>query len=153
MSTHSPGTGGGPAMRGFLHDKAVAEHRLARDTLRRVLTFARPYRAQLAFFSRTRTGALVQRLNGDVLGAQQAFTSTLQTVVSNGLTIAFTLAAMLAMSWRLTLLSLVLLPAFVLPARWFGRRLAALTRESYDLNAEAGQLMNERFNVAGAHLA
>jgi ATP-binding cassette subfamily B protein len=115
--------------------------------------FAHVQRMPLAFFSRTRTGALVQRLNGDVLGAQQAFTSTLQTVVSNGLTIVFTLAAMLAMSWRLTLVALVLVPAFVLPARWFGRRLADLARRSYELNADAGQLMNERFNVAGAHLA
>ncbi|GAB2473647.1 ABC transporter ATP-binding protein [Xylanimonas ulmi] len=119
----------------------------------RTAVFDHVQRMPLAFFSRTRTGALVQRLNGDVLGAQQAFTSTLQTVVSNGLTIVFTLAAMFAMSWRLTLLALVLLPAFVAPARWFGKRLATLTREGYELNADAGQLMNERFNVAGAHLA
>ncbi len=119
----------------------------------RTAVFDHVQRMPLAFFSRTRTGALVQRLNGDVLGAQQAFTSTLQTVVSNGLTIVFTLAAMLAMSWRLTLVALVLVPAFVLPARWFGRRLADLARRSYELNADAGQLMNERFNVAGAHLA
>lgn len=110
-------------------------------------------RMPLAFFSRARTGALVQRLNGDVLGAQQAFTSTLQTVVSNGLTIIFTLTAMFVMSWNLTLLALALLPAFVLPARWFGRRIAALAHRGYELDAEAGQLMNERFNVAGAHLA
>jgi ATP-binding cassette subfamily B protein len=119
----------------------------------RTAVFDHVQRMPLAFFARTRTGALVQRLNGDVLGAQQAFTSTLQTVVSNGLTIVFTLAAMLLMSWQLTLLALVLVPAFVLPARWFGRRLADLTRRSYELNADAGQLMNERFNVAGAHLA
>nr|WP_049788438.1 ABC transporter ATP-binding protein [Isoptericola variabilis] len=119
----------------------------------RTAVFDHVQRMPLAFFARTRTGALVQRLNGDVLGAQQAFTSTLQSVVSNGLTIVFTLAAMLVMSWRLTLLALVLVPAFVLPARWFGRRLADLTRRSYELNADAGQLMNERFNVAGAHLA
>jgi ATP-binding cassette subfamily B protein len=118
----------------------------------RTAVFDHVQKMPLAFFSRTRTGALVQRLNGDVLGAQQAFTSTLQTVVSNGLTIVFTLAAMLAMSWRLTLLSLVLLPAFVLPARWFGQRLAVLSRETMDLNAESSSLMNERFNVAGAHL-
>ncbi len=119
----------------------------------RTVVFDHVQRMPLAFFARTRTGALVQRLNGDVLGAQQAFTSTLQTVVSNGLTIAFTLAAMLAMSWRLTLLALVLVPAFVFPARWFGRRLADIARRSFELNADAGQLMNERFNVAGAHLA
>ena len=119
----------------------------------RTAVFDNVQRMPLAFFSRARTGALVQRLNGDVLGAQQAFTSTLQNVVSNALTVAFVLAAMLSMSWRLTLLSLVLLPAFVLPARFFGRRIAAITRESYELNAEASQFMQERFNVAGAHLA
>jgi len=119
----------------------------------RTQVFDHVQRMPLAFFSRTRTGALVQRLNGDVLGAQQAFTSTLQTVVSNGLTIIITLAAMFAMEWRLTLLSLVLVPVFVLPARWFGKKLAVLSREGMDLNADASQLMQERFNVAGAHLA
>ncbi|KRD43763.1 ABC transporter [Cellulomonas sp. Root930] len=229
---------GSPNMRSFAKDRTVADHKLTRDTLRRILQFARPYKAKLAvfvglialeaaagavtpllfkhliddgitagntrvvlviaaivavlaiisaglsvadrwvssqvgeglildlrtavfdhvqrmplaFFSRAKTGALVQRLNGDVLGAQQAFTSTLQNVVSNSLTIVFVLAAMLSMSWQLTLLSLVLLPAFVLPARWFGKKIAAITRESYALNADAAQIMNERFNVAGAHL-
>jgi ATP-binding cassette, subfamily B, bacterial len=235
----TPLASGGPGlMRGFMKDGAVTHRRLTRDTLRRILGFARPYRLQLAvfvglialeaaagaltpllvknlidqgiatgdttlvvqlaaaiaglalfgaglsvadrwvssrigeglifdlrtdvfdhvqrmplaFFSRARTGALVQRLNGDVLGAQQAFTSTLQNVVSNTLTIVFVLAAMFSMSWQLTALSLVLLPAFVLPARWFGKRIAAITRESYERNADAAQIMNERFNVAGAHL-
>ncbi|QCB95483.1 ABC transporter ATP-binding protein [Cellulomonas shaoxiangyii] len=229
---------GGNAVRGFTRDPAVKAQRLHRGSLRRILAFARPYRAQLAvflvlialgaaagaltpwllqrliddginrgdtrvvvgvaatvaglavvsailgvaerwvsarigeglihdlrtavfdhvqrmplaFFSRARTGALVQRLNGDVLGAQQAFTSTLSNVVSNSLTVAFVLAAMLSMSWQLTLLSLVLLPVFVLPARWFGRKIAAITRESYELGADASQTMTERFNVAGAHL-
>ncbi|ACZ30548.1 ABC transporter related protein [Xylanimonas cellulosilytica DSM 15894] len=119
----------------------------------RTAVFDHVQRMPLAFFARTRTGALVQRLNGDVLGAQQAFTSTLQNVVSNGLTVVFTLGAMAAMSWRLTLLALVLVPAFVLPARYVGRRLAALALRSHELNADAAQLMNERFNVAGAHLA
>jgi ATP-binding cassette subfamily B protein len=119
----------------------------------RTAVFDHVQRMPLAFFARTRTGALVQRLNGDVLGAQQAFTSTLQNVVSNGLTVVFTLAAMFAMSWRLTLLALVLVPFFVLPARYVGRRIAALTLRSHELNADAAQLMNERFNVAGAHLA
>jgi ATP-binding cassette subfamily B protein len=118
----------------------------------RTQVFDHVQRMPLAFFSRTRTGALVQRLNGDVLGAQQAFTSTLSNVVSNALTIAFVLAAMFSMSWQLTLVSLVLLPAFVLPARWVGRRLASITREAYGLNADAAQMMQERFNVAGAHL-
>ncbi|MBD9699875.1 ABC transporter ATP-binding protein [Flavimobilis sp. GY10621] len=107
----------------------------------------------LAFFSRARTGALVQRLNGDVLGAQQAFTSTLQNVVSNVLTVVFVLAAMFTMSWQLTLVSLALVPAFIVPARWIGPRIARVTREAYGLNADAAQTMTERFNVAGAQLA
>ncbi len=119
----------------------------------RTAVFDNVQRMPLAFFSRARTGALVQRLNGDVLGAQQAFTSTLQNVVSNSLSVVFVLAAMFSMSWQLTLLSLVLLPAFVLPARYFGRRISTITRESYELNADASQFMQERFNVAGAHLA
>ncbi|RXR22054.1 ABC transporter ATP-binding protein [Oerskovia turbata] len=230
--------GGGSGMRTFRQDSSVAKQRLHRGTVRRILAFARPYKAQLAvflvlialnaaagavtpllfkslidngitagrvdvvveislvvagialvsgllsigerwfsarvgeglifdlrtavfdhvqrmplaFFSRTRTGALVQRLNGDVLGAQQAFTSTLSNVFSNLLTVVFVLAAMLSMSWELTLIALALLPVFVLPARWVGRKLAGITRESYALNADAAQMMNERFNVAGAHL-
>lgn len=239
FGTHGGGVrGGGRGMRSFVQDSSVAQQRLHRGTLRRILAFARPYRRALtgfvallvvdaaagaasplvvrhliddgittgdrrlvvvlaailaglalvsagltvaerwlssrigeglildlrtqvfdhvqrmplAFFSRARTGALVQRLNGDVLGAQQAFTSTLSNVVSNALTIVFVLAAMFSMSWQLTLVSLVLLPLFVLPARWVGRRLADLTRESYGLNADAAQMMQERFNVAGAHL-
>ncbi|MCL1800590.1 MAG: ABC transporter ATP-binding protein/permease [Promicromonosporaceae bacterium] len=119
----------------------------------RTAVFDHVQRMPLAFFSRTRTGALIQRLNGDVLGAQQAFTSTLQTVVSNGLTIVITLIAMFAMDWRLTLMSLALVPVFIFPARWFGKKLADISREGMDLNADASQLMQERFNVAGAHLA
>lgn len=107
----------------------------------------------IAFFARTKTGALVQRLNGDVLGAQQAFTSTLAGVVSNLLTVLFVLIAMFSMSWQLTLLSLALLPAFILPARWMGPRLAKLTKESYTLSGDAAQIMQERFNVSGAHLS
>jgi len=119
----------------------------------RTAVFDHVQRMPLAFFSRARTGALVQRLNGDVLGAQQAFTSTLQNVVSNTLSVVFVLVAMFSMSWQLTLLSLVLVPAFIFPARFFGQRISAITRESYELNAEASQFMQERFNVAGAHLA
>ena len=119
----------------------------------RSAVFDHVQRMPLAFFSRTRTGSLVQRLNGDVLGAQQAFTSTLSNVFSNALTIVFVLAAMLSMSWQLTLVALTLLPAFVLPARWIGPRLARITRESYAINADTAQIMNERFNVAGAQLA
>ncbi len=119
----------------------------------RSTVFDHVQRMPLAFFARTRTGALVQRINGDVLGAQQAFTSTLSNVFSNTLTVVFVLAAMLTMSWQLTLVSLCLLPAFVLPARWIGPRLARITREAYDINADVAQIMNERFNVAGAQLA
>jgi ATP-binding cassette subfamily B protein len=119
----------------------------------RTAVFNHVQRMPLAFFARTRTGALVQRLNGDVLGAQQAFTSTLQNVISHGLTVIFTVVAMFIMSWSLTVLALVLVPLFVLPARFVGRRIAALARRGYELNADAAQLMNERFNVAGAHLA
>lgn len=118
----------------------------------RTQVFDHVQRMPLAFFSRTQTGALVQRLNGDVLGAQQAFTSTLSNVVSNVLTVVLVIAAMLSLSWQITLVSLVLLPAFVLPARAMGRRLASVTQEAYGLNAEMGQTMTERFNVAGAQL-
>jgi ATP-binding cassette subfamily B protein len=106
----------------------------------------------LSFFSRTQTGALTQRLNGDVLGAQRAFTSTLSSVVSNTLTVVFVIAAMVSMSWKVTLVSLVLLPVFVAPVRWIGRKLAAITRQSMDLNAAMSQTMTERFSVAGAAL-
>lgn len=118
----------------------------------RTQVFDHVQRMPLAFFSRTQTGALVQRLNGDVLGAQQAFTSTLSNVVSNVLTVVLVIAAMLSLSWQITLVSLVLLPVFVLPVRAMGRRLAAVTQESYTLNAAMGQTMTERFNVAGAQL-
>jgi ATP-binding cassette subfamily B protein len=118
----------------------------------RTQVFDHVQRMPLAFFSRTQTGALVQRLNGDVLGAQQAFTSTLSNVVSNVLTVVLVLAAMLSLSWQITLVSLILLPLFVLPVRAMGRRLATVTQESYTLNAAMGQTMTERFNVAGAQL-
>ncbi|WP_433167010.1 ABC transporter ATP-binding protein [Kribbella sp. CA-247076] len=107
----------------------------------------------VAFFSRTQTGALIQRLNGDVLGAQQAFTSTLSNVVSNLLSVALVLGAMFVMSWQITLLALVLLPLFILPARLIAGRLREATAETYRLNATMAQTMTERFNVAGAVLA
>jgi len=106
----------------------------------------------IGFFTRARTGALVTRLNSDVQGAQQAFTSTLSNVVGNIVGVTATLVAMFVLSWQITLLSLVLLPLFVLPARWVGRKLAGITRERYDLNSEMGQTMTERFNVSGALL-
>jgi ATP-binding cassette, subfamily B, bacterial len=118
----------------------------------RAKVFAHIQRMPVAFFTRTQTGALISRLNNDVLGAQQAFTSTLSSVVSNLLGVTFTLAVMFKLSWQITLVSLALLPLFVLPARWFGRKLQSITRESYNLNAAMNNTMNERFNVAGAML-
>ncbi len=109
-------------------------------------------RMPLQFFTRTQTGALVSRLNNDVLGAQQAFTSTLSGVVSNVIALVLTAAVMFSMSWQVTVLSLLLLPVFVIPARRVGRRLAELTRESYQLDAKMNATMTERFGVAGALL-
>jgi ATP-binding cassette, subfamily B, bacterial len=106
----------------------------------------------IGFFTRARTGALVTRLNSDVQGAQQAFTSTLSNVVGNIVGVTATLAAMFVLSWQITLLSLVLLPLFILPAKFVGRKLAGITRERYELNGEMGQMMTERFNVSGALL-
>jgi ATP-binding cassette subfamily B protein len=106
----------------------------------------------IAFFTRTQTGALVSRLNSDVIGAQQAFTSTLSSVVSNVVTLAMVLTTMLLLSWQSTVIALILLPLFVGPARVLGRRLASISREAMVLNAEMGQTMTERFNVSGALL-
>ncbi|MEV4756218.1 ABC transporter ATP-binding protein [Micromonospora sp. NPDC049559] len=109
-------------------------------------------RMPLQFFTRTQTGALVSRLNNDVLGAQRAFTSTLSGVVSNVIQLVLTAAVMFSLSWQITVLSLILLPIFIIPARRVGRRLAEITRESYDLDAKMNATMTERFNVAGALL-
>ncbi len=109
-------------------------------------------RMPLQFFTRTQTGALVNRLNSDVLGAQQAFTSTLSGTVGNIIALVVTAGVMFSLSWQVTALSLVLVPAFLLPARWFGRRLAEITRESYQLDAKMSTTMTERFGVAGALL-
>jgi ATP-binding cassette, subfamily B, bacterial len=109
-------------------------------------------RQPVAFFTRTRTGALVSRLNNDVIGAQRAFSDTLSGVVGNLVTLALTLAVMISLSWQVTLLALVLLPVFVLPARRMGRRLAALEREAADHNAAMGTQMTERFSAPGATL-
>ena len=106
----------------------------------------------IAFFTRTQTGALVTRLNNDVLGAQQAFTDTLANVVSNLVTVVIVLTAMFFLSWQITLLSLVLLPVFIIPARLMGRKLSTITLEAYGLNAEMNTTMTERFNVSGAML-
>lgn len=107
----------------------------------------------LAFFTRAQTGALVSRLNNDVTGARTAFTDILSNVVGNLIAVALILGAMFVLSWRITLAALVLLPLFVFPARFWGRKLQEITRESYDLTSTMNNLMIERFNVAGALLA
>jgi len=109
-------------------------------------------RQSIAFFTRTQTGALVSRLNGDVVGAQQAFTSVLSGVVGNAISLVVVLVTMLWLSWQITVAALILLPLFLLPARALGRTLQGLTRESMQLNASMGSQMTERFNVAGALL-
>ncbi|MDQ6649206.1 MAG: ABC transporter ATP-binding protein/permease [Actinomycetota bacterium] len=109
-------------------------------------------RMPIAFFTRTQTGALVSRLNNDVIGAQQAFTSTLSGVVSNVIALVATVGVMLNLSWQITVLALILLPVFILPARRVGTRLQAITREGYQLNASMNTTMTERFNVSGALL-
>jgi ATP-binding cassette subfamily B protein len=114
--------------------------------------FEHVQRMPVAFFTRTQTGALVSRLNNDVIGAQRAFTSTLSGVVSNVIGLVLTAGVMLTLSWQITLLSLVMVPLFVLPARRIGRRLQEITREAYGLNASMNATMTERFNVAGALL-
>ena len=119
--------------------------------LRRAV-FAHVQRMPVAFFTRTQTGGLVSRLNSDVIGAQQALTTTLTSVVSNVVTLTLVLVAMISLSWQITLIALVLLPIFVIPARIVGRRLSAITREAMQLNAAMSQTMTERFNVAGALL-
>ena len=106
----------------------------------------------VAFFTRTRTGALVSRLNNDVIGAQRAFSDTLSGVLGNLVTLALTLAVMLSISWQITLLALVLLPVFVVPARRMGTRLARLEREAANHNATMATQMTERFSAPGATL-
>jgi ATP-binding cassette, subfamily B, bacterial len=106
----------------------------------------------IAFFTRTQTGALISRLNNDVIGAQQAFTDTLSSVVSNLISVTLVLIVMFFLSWQITVISLIILPVFVLPAKRVGRRLSSITRESYGLNAQMNNTMTERFNVSGALL-
>jgi ATP-binding cassette subfamily B protein len=118
----------------------------------RTRVFDHVQRMPIAFFTRTQTGALVTRLNNDVLGAQEAFTDVLSTVIGNLISVLFILVVMMLLSWEITLLALVLLPMFLLPARWLGRRMQAITREAYALNAEMNTTMTERFNVSGALL-
>jgi len=109
-------------------------------------------RMPIAFFTRTQTGALISRINNDVMGAQSAFTGTLSGVVSNVIGVVLTLIAMAILSWQITLLSLVLLPVFIVPAKLIGTKLQALTRESYSLDAHMTNEMTERFNISGALL-
>ncbi|MBL1087339.1 ABC transporter ATP-binding protein [Streptomyces actinomycinicus] len=118
----------------------------------RTAVFDHVQRMPVAFFTRTRTGALVSRLNNDVIGAQRAFANTLSGVVSNLVTLLLTLAVMLTLSWQITLLALVLLPVFVLPARRMGSRMAGMQREAAALNAAMGTRMTERFSAPGATL-
>jgi ATP-binding cassette subfamily B protein len=106
----------------------------------------------VAFFTRTQTGKLVSRLNSDVIGAQQAFTSTLSTVLTNLISLVLVLAAMIVLSWQLTLAALIMLPIFLIPAKIVGRKLADLTRQQMQLNGDMSATMTERFSVSGALL-
>ena len=118
----------------------------------RTQVFSHVQRQSIAFFTRTQTGALISRINSDVIGAQQAFTTTLAGLVSNILTLILVVGALLTLSWKITVLALALLPLFLFPTKWVGRKLQGLTRESFNLNAEMSATMTERFNVSGALL-
>jgi ATP-binding cassette subfamily B protein len=118
----------------------------------RSLVFAHVQKQSIAFFTRTQTGALISRINSDVMGAQQAFTATLSGVVSNVVSLVLVGVTMLILSWQITIFSLLLLPVFLIPTKWVGRRLQSLTRESFNVNAEMSSTMTERFNVSGAML-
>ena len=118
----------------------------------RVELFDHVQRLPLSFFTRTQTGALVSRLNNDVIGAQRALTGTLGTVVANAITALTTIVTLFLLEWRVTLLALLLLPVFILPARRVGRTVADITREGMNLNASMNTTMTERFNVSGAQL-
>ena len=118
----------------------------------RTQVFDHVQRQSIAFFTRAQTGALISRLNSDVIGAQQAFTSTLSGVIGNLISLIIVLVTMFILSWQVTLTSLVLVPLFLIPARWMGRKLQQLTRDQMKLNADMSNQMTERFNVAGALL-
>jgi ATP-binding cassette subfamily B protein len=118
----------------------------------RTQVFAHVQRQSIAFFTRTQTGALISRINSDVIGAQQAFTGTLSGVLSNILSLFLVTIAMLTLSWQITVVSLLLLPVFLFPTKWIGKKLQAYTRKSFDLNAQMSATMTERFNVSGALL-
>ncbi|MDQ3480991.1 MAG: ABC transporter transmembrane domain-containing protein, partial [Actinomycetota bacterium] len=118
----------------------------------RTQVFEHVQKMPLAFFSRTHTGALVSRLNNDVIGAQRAFTSVLSGVVSNVISLVLVTVAMLILSWQITVLALLMLPVFVLPAKWAGRKLSGLTRQQMETNSAMSSITTERFNVGGAML-
>ena len=118
----------------------------------RTQVFGHVQRQSLAFFTRTQTGALVSRLNNDVIGAQRAFTSTLSGTVSNAISVVVVGIAMIALSWQVTLLCLLLFPLLLSPRAWSATKLAGLTRDQMDGNADMGNVMTERFNVGGAML-
>jgi ATP-binding cassette subfamily B protein len=118
----------------------------------RAKVFAHIQEMPIAFFSRTQTGALISRLNNDVVGAQQAFTDLFSNVVGNVILVAIVLGVMFVLSWQITLVALLLLPLFLLPARRVGRRLGTLFQRGMELNAEMNMVMSERFNVSGAML-
>ena len=118
----------------------------------RSLVFAHVQRQSIAFFTRTQTGALISRINSDVIGAQQAFTATLSGVLSNVVSLVLVGVTMMILSWQITIFSLLLLPLFLSPTKWVGRKLQSLTRESFNVNAEMSSTMTERFNVSGAML-
>src|SRR5215469_17009040 len=119
----------------------------------RTQVFDHVQRQPIAFFTRAQTGSLVSRLDGDVVGAQQAIVGTLSSVLSNVLSLVVILITLFYLSWLVSLIALALIPLFIYPARRLGRRLQRLSRESMQLNAEMGSTMTERFNVAGAMLA
>lgn len=114
--------------------------------------FQHVQKQSIAFFTRTQTGALISRINSDVIGAQQAFTSSLSGVLSNVVSLILVTATMLFLSWQITVVSLILLPAFLISTKWVGRKLQSLTRDSFELNAQMSSTMTERFNVSGAML-
>jgi ATP-binding cassette subfamily B protein len=118
----------------------------------RTQVFEHIQKQSIAFFTRTQTGALISRINSDVIGAQNAFTDTLSGVLSNILTLSLVVAAMLVLSWQITVMSLLLLPIFLIPTKWVGKQIQALTLKSFSLNAEMSSTMSERFNVSGALL-
>jgi ATP-binding cassette subfamily B protein len=114
--------------------------------------FEHVQKQSVAFFTRTQTGALISRINSDVIGAQQAFTATLSGVLSNSVSLILVVGTMLILSWQITIVSLLLLPLFLVPTKWVGKKLQSLTRQSFNLNAEMSSTMTERFNVSGAML-